>query len=182
MRNKQEGFSLVELLVVVAIILIIAVFAIPNLLRSKISANQASAVGSLRTINTACIAYSTTYSQFPAALGDLGPIASSSGTGNGHGNGNGNNGNGNGNGGNGQGQSSPSSTSADLIDAVLASGVKSGYIFSYMAGTSNQSYTVTATPITPATSGQNMYFTDQSGVIRQDTSGSGATATSTPIG
>jgi hypothetical protein len=69
-----------------------------------------------------------------------------------------------------------------LIDSVLASGSKSGYTFVYTAGASNQSYSVTATPIIPASSGQNMYFTDQSGVIRTDVSGAGATAASTPIG
>jgi type IV pilus assembly protein PilA len=142
MRNKQKGFSLIELLIVVAIILIIAAIAIPNLLRSKIAANQASAVGSLRTLNTSCIAFSTSYGQFPAALTNLGPVASGS---------------------------TASSTSADLIDSVLSAGTKSGY-------------TITATPITAATTGQNMYFTDQSGVIRVDTSGAGASNASTPIG
>jgi type IV pilus assembly protein PilA len=155
MRNKQKGFSLIELLIVVAIILIIAAIAIPNLLRAKIAANQASAVGSLRTLNTACIAYSTSYNQFPSALSNLGPIGSNG---------------------------TASSTSADLIDSVLAAGTKSGYTFHYTAGSLNQSYTITATPITAATTGQNMYFTDQSGVIRVDTSGSGASASSTPIG
>jgi len=154
MRNKQKGFSLIELLIVVAIILIIAAIAIPNLLRSKIAANQASAVGSLRTLNTACIAYSTSYGQFPAALTNLGPV----------------------------GSGTASSTSADLIDSVLSAGQKSGYTFAFTAGTSNQSYSITATPITAATTGQNMYFTDQSGVIRVDTSGAGASAGSTPIG
>ena len=155
MRKKQKGFSLIELLIVVAIILIIAAIAIPNLLRAKIAANQASAVGSLRTLNTACIAYSTSYGQFPAALANLGPMASGG---------------------------TASSTSADLIDSVLASGTKSGYTFAFTAGNSNQSYTITATPITVGTTGQNMYFTDQSGVIRVNTSGAGASATSTPIG
>lgn len=185
MRNRHKGFSLIELLIVVAIILIIAAFAIPNFLRSKVAANQASAVGSLRTINTACVTYSTTYGQFPTALADLGPpAASGQGSGNGNGNGNGQgNGNGNGNGnGSGQTQASASSTSADLIDSVLATGIKSGYIFEYTAGTSNQPYIITATPITPGITGQNMFFTDQSGVIRADTSGSGAKAASTPIG
>ena len=155
MRNKQKGFSLIELLIVVAIILIISAIAIPNLLRSKIAANQASAVGSLRSLNTACIAYSTSYGTFPGALSNLGPIGSSG---------------------------TASSTSADLIDSVLAAGTKSGYTFVYTAGSSNQSYTITATPITAATTGQNMYYTDQSGVIRVDTSGSSASSASTPIG
>jgi prepilin-type N-terminal cleavage/methylation domain-containing protein len=155
MRNKQKGFSLIELLIVVAIILIIAAIAIPNLLRSKMAANQASAVGSLRTLNTACIAYSTNYNQFPAALTNLGPMASGG---------------------------TASSTSADLIDSVLALGTKSGYTFVFSAGSLNQSYSITATPITAATTGQNMYYTDQSGVIRVNTSGSGANSASTPIG
>jgi type IV pilus assembly protein PilA len=156
MRNRQRGFSLIELLIVVAIILIIAAIAIPNLLRAKIAANQASAVGSLRTLNTACIAFSTSYGQYPGALSNLGPLGGS--------------------------VTTASSTSADLIDSVLASGQKSGYTFAYHPGAANQSYSITATPITAATTGQSMYYTDQSGVIRVDTSGSGASATSTPIG
>lgn len=154
MRDKRKGFSLIELMIVVAIILIIAAFAIPALLRSKIAANQSSAVGSLRSLNTSCTAYSTSYGQYPAALANLGPV----------------------------GSGTPSSTSADLVDLVLASGVKSGYTFTYTAGTDNQSYSLTALPIAQGTTGQNMYFTDQSGVIRVDTSGTGASAASTPIG
>ncbi len=155
MRKKRNGFSLIELLIVVAIILIIAAIAIPNLLRAKITANEASAVGSLRTLNTACIAYSTSYGQFPAALSNLGPLASGG---------------------------TASSTSADLIDSVLAAGTKSGYTFVYTAGSSNQSYTITAQPIVAGQTGQRMFFTDQSGVIRADNSSSGANASSTPIG
>jgi type IV pilus assembly protein PilA len=155
--RKQKGFSLIELLIVVAIILIIAAIAIPNLLRAKMAANEASAVGSLRTINTSSVEYSTTYSiGYPAALTNLGPA------------------------------SSATSTSADLIDSVLASGTKSGYTFSYTAGTATagsvNTYTITATPVVVGTTGQRMFFTDQSGVIRADASGSGASATSTPIG
>jgi type IV pilus assembly protein PilA len=155
MRSKQKGFSLIELLIVVAIILIIAAIAIPNFFRSKISANQASAVGSLRTLYIACISYSTSYGQFPATLTNLGPIAAGG---------------------------TASSTSADLLDAILVAGSKSGYTFVYTAGASDESYTITATPIAVGTSGANTYFTDESGVIRVDTSGGTANATSSPIG
>jgi len=142
MRNKQKGFSLIELLIVVAIILIIAAIAIPNLLRSRMAANEASAVGSLRTINTACVTYSTTYGiGFPAALTNL--TTSSSGV---------------------------SSTAAALIDDVLANGAKSGYTFTYAAGSATNgvipTYTVNANPQVAGQTGQRSFFTDQSGVIR----------------
>jgi len=72
MRNKQKGFSLIELLIVVAIILIIAAIAIPNLIRSRMAANEASAVATLRTLTTAFISYSTTYGNgLPANLNVL---------------------------------------------------------------------------------------------------------------
>jgi len=135
-NRKQKGFSLIELLIVVAIILIIAAIAIPNLLRSKMAANEASAVGSLRTINTSSVAFAITYGNYPHILGDLGP------------------------------STSPTSTAADLVDSALVSGTKSGYKFSYTAATTYQQYSITAGPINQGVTGQRYFFTDQSGVIR----------------
>ncbi len=72
--KKQKGFSLIELLIVVAIILIIAAIAIPNLLRSKMAANEASAVGSMRSVNTAMVTYAAAYPDtgYAATLAALG--------------------------------------------------------------------------------------------------------------
>jgi type IV pilus assembly protein PilA len=157
-KKNEKGFSLIELLIVVAIILIIAAIAIPNLMRSKIAANQASAVGTLRTINTAEVTYSSTYNiGYSSTLADLGPAAT------------------------------PSSTTADLVDSVVAAGNKSGYTFTYTAGTaptgSTQipTYTVTANPQAPGSTGQNYYFTDQTNVIRFNTT-QAATVADSPIG
>lgn len=154
--RAQKGFSLIELLIVVAIILVIAAIAIPSLLRSKISANEASAVGSLHAINTACQDYSTTYGiGFPATLADLGPSTNAS------------------------------STAADLLDSVLSSGTKAGYTFTYTAGSPDGSgtidtYTITAVPEEIGSTGQRGFFTDQSLVIRVNASGL-ASVTDPPI-
>jgi len=156
MRKNQKGFSLIELLIVVAIILIIAAIAIPNLLRSKMAANEASAVGSLRSINTACVTYASTYGiGFPLALANLAPNAT------------------------------PTSAAADLIDNVLATGTKSGYSFNLVAanlsGAVYQTYTATGEPVSLNQTGNRYFFTDQSFVIRQNV-GATASVGSVPIG
>jgi type IV pilus assembly protein PilA len=149
-----HGFSLIELLIVVAIILVIAAIAIPNFLRSKMAANEASAAESLRTINTGCVTYSTTYGiGFPSTLANLGGPLSGS-------------------------------TSADMIDSVLAAGLKSGYSFTYVAvaagGGVIPAYTLTANPVTPGVTGNRYFFTDQSNVIRFNVSAV-ATVSDAPI-
>jgi type IV pilus assembly protein PilA len=159
MRKNQQGFSLIELLIVVAIILIIAAIAVPNLLRSRMAANEASAVGSLRTMNTACATYAVTYGiGYPAALSNLAPVT---------------------------GGGAPTSAAADLIDDVLSTSIKSGYSFALTgtppaAGTVIQTYTATAEPVSLSHTGNRYFFTDQSGVIRQNV-GTAAGPTDTPI-
>jgi prepilin-type N-terminal cleavage/methylation domain-containing protein len=71
MKNNQDGFSLLELLIVVAIILIIATIAIPSMLRSRQSANETHAVANLRTLNTAEVQYSSSVADTFGSLGDL---------------------------------------------------------------------------------------------------------------
>jgi prepilin-type N-terminal cleavage/methylation domain-containing protein len=171
MRKNARGFSLIELLIVVAIILIIAAIAIPNLLRSRIAANQASAVGSLRALNTALITYSSTYNVgYSAHLAYLGPPAANG---------------------------TPVSTAAGLVDNVLAGcqavdcsgkttdvSSKSGYNFAYTPTTDaagrTDVYTLTAGPSNIGTTGTNFYFTDQSGVIRQNSTAA-AGSTDSPL-
>ncbi len=160
--RKQKGFSLIELLIVVAIILIIAAIAIPNLLRSRMAANEASAVGSLRTINTSNVTYYSTYGTgFAPTLAALGGVAS---------------------------PCVAAAADACLIDPVLSAGSKSGYNFVYTpttgAGTVASpyvQYTITGIAVAPGSSGQSSFFTDESGVIRKDPTGAAPTVASNPL-
>jgi type IV pilus assembly protein PilA len=161
--KKQKGFSLIELLIVVAIILIIAAIAIPNLLRSKMAANEASAVGSLRSINTAEVTYAaaypdTGYSLLLLNLGGAGCIAGTVAT----------------------------TANACLLDSVLATGNKSGYTFTAVGsalGTTavNNVFTSKAVPQGIGTTGQRGFGSDQSGVIRYTLTGVAPTAASSPL-
>jgi type IV pilus assembly protein PilA len=141
----SAGFTLIELLIVVAVIMVIAGIAIPNFIRSKMRANEAGAVSNLRTITTASVVYTTTYGVgFASSLGALGGNPAT-----------------------------PSASQAGLIDSVLSSGVKSGYVFTYTvlatdANGNAQAFSANADPITPGTTGDRHFYTDQSAVIRQN--------------
>jgi type IV pilus assembly protein PilA len=156
MIKREKGFSLIELLIVVAIILIIAAIAIPNLLRSRMAANEASAVGSIRTMNTASITFNSTYGDgFPPTLATLGGAGGTC-------------------------------QAAGLLDSVLALGAKSGYNFALIPGKVvvlpasvpagctagfTDGYVVTAKPQTVGTTGQRAFCSDASGVIRFNPTG-----------
>jgi type IV pilus assembly protein PilA len=146
--KKQKGFSLIELLIVVAIILIIAAIAIPNLIKSKMAANEASAVGSVRTINTSEVAFASACPN----LGFTGTLTDFNNAG-------------------------PCPGAQGLLDSQLVTGTKSGYTFALApgAGAPVASYTVTATP-NNATSGTRSFFSDESGVIRYNAAGAATVA------
>ena len=143
------GYSTVLIL---PFILIIAAIAIPNLLRSRIAANEASAVGSLRTYNTAIVSYETSCQRPPALLAELGPAPTGS---------------------------APSCEAGmGLVDADLAAGRKNGYDFAY--ATTDTRYELHADPVKPGNTGVRHFFTDESGIIRAE-AGAPATAESPPL-
>jgi type IV pilus assembly protein PilA len=142
-RRSKAGFSLIELLIVVAIILVIAAIAIPNFLRARMAANEAAAVENCRTITSAEVIYYTTYGiGFAAGLSNLAGAAGP-----------------------------PTSTAANLIDPILATGTKSGYIFTYAPASPDtngyfQDYSLNSDPVTSNITGVRHFYTNEPAVIR----------------
>ena len=149
--RTQKGFSLIELLIVVAIILIIAAIAIPTLTRARVAADESSAVGSIRSINTAEISYNAAYPAvgFAVNLSYLG----------------------------GASPCTPSTSSGCFIDSVLSGGnpsTKSGYTFTLSAGscaaiTPNSCYSVVAGPQFATYTGAKYFCSLEDGVVRTST-------------
>jgi type IV pilus assembly protein PilA len=142
--RRTKGFSLIELLIVVAIILVIAAIAIPSFLHSRMAANESAAAAAIRTLNTAQISFDSAYPTvgFASTLAVLG--------------------------GSGANCTPPTSTSACLIDSNLAGGQRSGYYFTLtnVTGTPNSTYNVIATPILVNYSGVRYFCSYADAVVR----------------
>ena len=148
-RGARRGFSLIELLIVVAIILILAAIAAPKFNQQRMLGQETAAIGAMKTIQTAQTQYYSQFGRYANNLTELGPPSG--------------------------GQEGPSA--ANLIPADLAQkGVKSGYKFAMAGGPGG--YTVSAIPEAFGNTGRRTFFSDQSGVIRQNWSAEPATATS----
>src|SRR5437763_224114 len=147
--QKSPGFSILELLITVAVIMVIAAIAVPHYLSSRLAANEAATVGSMRTVSSALILYTTSYPDvgYPAALSNLSDGGTPS---------------------NCISPKIASSATACLIDNNLASGIKSGYSFIYSPDTSGvpaPGYTLNADPLNRGWTGRRSFFTNVPGVI-----------------
>lgn len=146
--NRQRGFSLIELLIVISIILILITIAVPRFSRAQMYTRETAAIEAVRTVNTAEVQYQSQYGRYAASLTELGPPASGA----------------------------PTPSSADLIGNDLANGEKQGYKFVIAA--TQGGYTINATPLTYGSSGSRSFFSDQTMQIRENYGPEPATAQS----
>jgi prepilin-type N-terminal cleavage/methylation domain-containing protein len=137
-RDRKRGFSLIELLIVIAIILIIAGIALPRLSDARIAGFEVATIQAMKTINTAQVQYFSTYGRFAQTLQELGPPP---------------------------GGGSKNAQAAGLIDEKLSTGLHSGYAFTLVGSPSG--YSVTADPQSEST-GTRHFYTDHNNVIRQN--------------
>lgn len=149
--SKLRGFSLIELLIVIAIILIIITVAVPNLTRARMHAQETAALAAIKTLHTAQVQYYSTYGKYATSLAELGPPASGS----------------------------ANASAADVIGADLAAGKKQGYVFT-MTGTGG-GYIINAQPETFGNTGSKTFYSDQSMKIHVNDGPEPATANSKEI-
>jgi len=137
-NRRRRGFSLIEIMIVVAIILVIASIAIPKINQQRMAAHEMAAIRTLTTIHTGQTQYFSQFGKYATTIQELGPPSS--------------------------GQAGPSS--ADLIPGELAAGSKSGYNFTVTGGP--QGYTIVAVPVAFGNTGRRTFFSDQTLVIREN--------------
>lgn len=139
--KNRKGFTLVEIMIVVAIIALLAAIAIPNLLRARHNANETAAIGAMRTLSTAMESFraAQTPPAYPATLGTLSAAV-------------------------------PPYVGATLAGATNAAAARQGYFYGY-ARTSANTFTLQGTPATVGTTGTRRFFVDQTGVIRANAAG-----------
>lgn len=147
-RSRQAGFSLIELLIVIAIILVILAIALPQVNKSLMNANEMAAVKQIHTIQTGQTQYYSQFGKYAASLKELGPPAG--------------------------GAAGPAAS--DLIPGSLSSGTHSGYTFTVSG--SAEGYAITANPVAFNSTGRRTFYSDQSLVIRQNWGNQAANATS----